>query len=966
MAGYSGRPLDHKSDLQGPDSSIYHSTSSVEDTHYSVLLPRSRQTEGAGELGEGYDREEGCRNSPSTRQSWFLQPSFSSSKEGRYLEAGHRLVLSKQDASDSIVQDGDSGAHYGGSSTGGVVDLVRPDRCLFSCTDSPQVQEISSICGGRSGLPVHGSTFRAVDSSVRFHETGEVSSIFRASSRSPRSPVYRRLAPTCTRPGQVINHHHVATTVAGGSRVQSQLQEVRLNPRTGKGFLGDSPGSHSVQGFPFQGQDSTLLAVDTSFSDVSITNSIELAEIDRSPSVVDKNCSTRRDYAQTCPEGLSLPVESRVSSSVFQDIHERGYEGHSELVVPRDQPQSRGVSTSFHKDSRHLHRCVQSGLGCMHEHAFGARRLATRGKETHKCPRNDGSTPLVPVIPGTDQGQGCHDFFRQLDSGSLCQPPGRDEIHQYLSSGGTAPSAPFCSQCKDTMPTHCGCTQHSGRSPVEDREHPDLDRVVSVTRSRSSHMGEIPSPHGRLIRDTPELQADYLRVSFPPPIGMEGRRFKHVLGRSGCLRIPSHQSAEASSNQSGHTQLQNTAGGSILAQTVLVCGGAESPVLSTMGVTCTSKITPATSVADFSQEPVGVQPSRLALIKQADLRDGYSQEACDFIQSSLKESTIKQYESRWRVFAAWCVDHNINSVNPTIPQIADFLVYLFKVRGILPKSVEVYRSSIAHVIQRHTGLEVGHHQVLNQLIEGMYHAKPTRRRTVPSWDLCIVLQALVSAPFEPCEDVSLKFLTLKTVFLTALATGLRRSELHALSRSSILRHPQGEWIQLKTKVGFLAKTQLHRSNDFFKPIRIPALTTVLTPDHADRRLCPVRMLNSYLRRTQHLLPINSDIVFISFKEGYDKVINMSTISNWLSKTVKEAYLAAGLKDLPSVIKGHDTRALSASLAQLGNVAMVDILESAQWKSKSTFISFYLKDIAHGADGLSTLGPLVAARNIVNI
>ena len=55
--------------------------------------------------------------------------------------------------------------------------------------------------------------------------------------------------------------------------------------------------------------------------------------------------------------------------------------------------------------------------------------------------------------------------------------------------------------------------------------------------------------------------------------------------------------------------------------------------------------------------------------------------------------------------------------------------------------------------------------------------------------------------------------------------------------------------------------------------------------------------------------------------------------------------------------------LSASLAQLGNVAMVDILESAQWKSKSTFISFYLKDIAHG---LSTLGPLVAARNMVDI
>ena len=64
---------------------------------------------------------------------------------------------------------------------------------------------------------------------------------------------------------------------------------------------------------------------------------------------------------------------------------------------------------------------------------------------------------------------------------------------------------------------------------------------------------------------------------------------------------------------------------------------------------------------------------------------------------------------------------------------------------------------------------------------------------------------------------------------------------------------------------------------FFKPIRIPALTTVLTPGNADRRLCPVRMLNLYLGRTQHLLPIKSDIVFISFEEGYDKVINMSIL-----------------------------------------------------------------------------------------
>jgi hypothetical protein len=36
-------------------------------------------------------------------------------------------------------------------------------------------------------------------------------------------------------------------------------------------------------------------------------------------------------------------------------------------------------------------------------------------------------------------------------------------------------------------------------------------------------------------------------------------------------------------------------------------------------------------------------------------------------------------------------------------------------------------------------------------------------------------------PFEPMDRASLKNITLKTVFLVALATAQRRSELHALS-----------------------------------------------------------------------------------------------------------------------------------------------------------------------------------------
>ena len=61
--------------------------------------------------------------------------------------------------------------------------------------------------------------------------------------------------------------------------------------------------------------------------------------------------------------------------------------------------------------------------------------------------------------------------------------------------------------------------------------------------------------------------------------------------------------------------------------------------------------------------------------------------------------------------------------------------------------------------------------------------KPAVNRIVPHWDLSLFLDGLKKSPFEPMS-CSLKCLTQKTVFLIALASGRRRSEIHALSATS--------------------------------------------------------------------------------------------------------------------------------------------------------------------------------------
>ena len=114
-----------------------------------------------------------------------------------------------------------------------------------------------------------------------------------------------------------------------------------------------------------------------------------------------------------------------------------------------------------------------------------------------------------------------------------------------------------------------------------------------------------------------------------------------------------------------------------------------------------------------------------------------------------------------------------------------------------------------------------------------------------------MLHQLTKAPFEPIKEASLKHLTFKTVFLLALGSGKRRSEIHSWQNRNI-RH-QSDWskVSLYPSLSFLSKNQLAKEGlDSVAPVVIPALAPTLDRSlKLDRSLCPVRALCYYLDRT---------------------------------------------------------------------------------------------------------------------
>ena len=115
------------------------------------------------------------------------------------------------------------------------------------------------------------------------------------------------------------------------------------------------------------------------------------------------------------------------------------------------------------------------------------------------------------------------------------------------------------------------------------------------------------------------------------------------------------------------------------------------------------------------------------------------------------------------------------------------------------------------------------------------------------------------------QDRKLQPSTFKTVFLLALGSGKRGSEIHAWQNRNI-RH-QSDWskVSLYPSPSFLSKSQLAKEGpDSVAPGVITALAPTLDRSlKCDRSLYPVRALRYYLDRTSDLGQ-NKEVVFCLF------------------------------------------------------------------------------------------------------
>ena len=663
--------------------------------------------------------------------------------------------------------------------------------------------------------------------------------------------------------------------------------------------------------------------------------------------------------------GLLTATEKQVH---LGRLHMRPIQWHLKNIwmVARGKQCAPGSTITPHKAcSANIYRLMKRRVGRSLKRVHCKRVLVGSGKQAaHKLSGAQSGVFGPQGVPKPLCRQNSSSSNRQYYSGRLHKQRRGHEVRPSMCPTVENLDLVFPATSNSKSATHPRPLKCDSRQTVQTgSDHPD--RVVPTSRSLSSDMQPMAPASDRPICH--EVQPQVASVCLPStglPSCSSGRIYS-TMGGSGCICLPTDRHiGQGGGEATGQPVQENHSNCPGLAQHALVLGLGGHVQSSSPHLTQPARSVDTAFQSDPSQKPDQSKSPCMAPRATAIKEQGFSEAVAARIEAPQRRSTRSVYEAKWTTFAKWCITNQVDLRSPPVKSVADFLMHLFEDRKLQPSIIDGYRSAIADKLGSAT-VNISKDENLTRLLESFHRDRPKGRRGIPSWNLSLVLHQLTKAPFEPLREASLKHLTFKTVFLLALGSGKRRSEIHAWQHKNI-RH-QSDWskVSLFPSPSFLSKNQLAKEGpESVAPVVIPALAPTLDKFlKSDRSLCPIRALRYYLDRTSDLRQ-HKELVFVSFKKGFDKDISPATISSWIKQTVILCYeLSDHQAHTLHQVKAHDVRAFAASKAFQSGVSLEQILSAYHWKSHNTFTQLYLKDVAWADSELFHLGPVVAGQQI---
>ena len=288
------------------------------------------------------------------------------------------------------------------------------------------------------------------------------------------------------------------------------------------------------------------------------------------------------------------------------------------------------------------------------------------------------------------------------------------------------------------------------------------------------------------------------------------------------------------------------------------------------------------------------------------------------ITDAWRQSTKKTYSIYLRKWSTFCLEKNVNMLDPSLPQACRFLRDLSH-KGLGYGALNTARSALSTILPSYEGHPFGQHPHVCWLVKGAYERNPPKARYSEFWDVNKVFNLFKS--WGPSGKLPLRRLSLKLAVLLLLVTSQRGQTILNLSTEQMIK---GESFLFKMKV-------LLKHNRLGDPLD----TIILRPFATCKRLCVVSTLRVYLKKTECVRGHGQ--LLLSFLRPHAP-ISRDTLSRWTVQVLRESGVDV------TKYKGHSTRGASTSAARRLGVPTHLILKQASWKSAESFAKFYDKEL----------------------
>lgn len=285
---------------------------------------------------------------------------------------------------------------------------------------------------------------------------------------------------------------------------------------------------------------------------------------------------------------------------------------------------------------------------------------------------------------------------------------------------------------------------------------------------------------------------------------------------------------------------------------------------------------------------------------------------------SITPSTIKQYESTYKLWWEFCHVNGISLYNPTISHVIQFLQNILETKNYRYGTMNSHKSALSLILQNHIETD----SRVSRFMKAISKINPSAPKYNNTWDPAQVINYFKD--LGPNENLTLKQLTFKLVTLLSLVTGHRVQTISLIRISNILENSAGLQIFITDtiKTSGLNKIQ-------------PCLKIPFFPDNPV--LCVASTLIIYKEKTMSYRKSDQDFLFLTYKSPHG-VATKQSLSRWIKGSLKEAGI-----DI-NKFKPHSVRHASTSSAHRQGLSVQCIMQTAGWTEQTTFTQFYNKPI----------------------